>query len=926
MNLFFKRLPLYAKLMLVGILPLALLVYFAFQIYNEKTDKISILQNYLARIDQVSNINNLISELQSERRYSFGYALTQQWRSELVVQRPRTDAALKHLHANNDSQFQKVESYTFLDSLQAVRQQIDTRSISANESINFFNNAIFRLNTLNSISSNNIVFLRPIAKELAGQKLLSEMITDIGRVRANIYYQLYTHGVASSLLENTKNYYEVYKSYEKEFLLKSTPASIAAYQQMVSNGSLQPVMKTVEDLFINNKLDSSFDAEKWWSVSATAVDDMKNLQAKLLNDVQASIHSTYEKERSKRTATLIYLLLSIVVVILFVSYIISLITRSLQSLNAAAHKISEGATGLNIRKESNDVIGNLAQSILRIDSNNKALAVAADAIGSGKFEVPVVPRSSEDILGNAILRMKNDLQRFNTENEEKLWVLGGVELVNEHLRGDKDVNTLAEDALDALTTYVNGEVGLMYITKDNFLRYAGGYAVPGLENIPRELKYGETLLGQAAEKARIMQLDNVPEEFIKIKTASGETKPKHLLLIPFVHEGRVEGVAEIGAIGAFNDSSIAFIQQVAPAIAVALQSAKSRERLQELFEETQAQSEELQAQHSELENINAELEAQSEKLQASEEELKVQQEELMQANQELEERSRLLEERNQVIVERNLEIQKKAEELTLSTRYKSEFLANMSHELRTPLNSILLLSRLLSENSEKNLSSDQVEYAHVIQSSGNGLLSLIDEILDLSKIEAGKMDLEYQSVSINEVVHDMQSLFDPIAKDRGLHLVVQVAENVPSQIETDKMRLEQVLKNLLSNALKFTSKGSVTLSIGTLPENASFLAFSVKDTGIGIPLEKQHLVFEAFQQADGSTRRKYGGTGLGLSISRELAKLLGGEIKLTSEVGKGSEFTVYVPKYKLAARISNRKTYSMPLLNWSGKFRKPVIE
>jgi signal transduction histidine kinase/CheY-like chemotaxis protein len=902
MNSLFKRLPFYAKLMLVGILPLALLVYFAFQIYNEKTQKISILQDYLSRVEQVSNINNLISELQSERRYSFGYALTKQWRSELVVQRPRTDAALKKLHADADTQYLHAESYTFLDSLQVKRAELDRQSISANDAINYFNNAIFRLNTLNVLSSGNIVFLQPLRKELAGQKLLSEMITDMGRIRANIYYQLYTHGVVASFMENTKNYYDIYKSYEKEFFLKSTPASIAAYQQMAVKGSLQPVMQIVDDLFRNNRIDSSLDAEKWWSVSATAVDEMKNLQSNLLKDVQEGIHNIYEKEREKRTATLVYLLLSIVFVIVFVSYIIALITKSLQSLNGAAQKIAEGATGLGIRRESNDVIGNLAQSMLRIDSNNKALAVAADAIGSGRFDVPVVPRSKEDILGNAILRMKDDLSHFNKENEEKLWVMGGVELVNESLRGDKDVNTLAEDALDALTSYVKGEVGLIYISKDDFLRFAGGYAISGKEKIPRELKYGETLLGQAAEKGKIMQLDNVPEEFIKIKTASGETRPRHLLLVPFLHEGKVEGVAEIGSIQEFNPSSLTFIQQVAPAIAIALQSAKSREKLQELFEETQAQSEELQAQHSEMENINAELEAQTEKLQASEEELKVQQEELMQANQELEERSRLLEERNQVIVERNLEIQKKAEELTLSTRYKSEFLANMSHELRTPLNSILLLSRLLSENSEQNLSSDQVEYAHVIQSSGHGLLSLIDEILDLSKIEAGKMDLEYNPVSIKELVHDMQVLFDPIAKDRGLELLVQLEENIPSQIETDKMRLEQVLKNLLSNALKFTSKGSVTLSIAALPENATFLAFSVKDTGIGIPADKQQLIFEAFQQADGSTRRKYGGTGLGLSISRELAKLLGGEIKLTSEPGKGSEFTVYVPKYKLAGR------------------------
>lgn len=274
-------------------------------------------------------------------------------------------------------------------------------------------------------------------------------------------------------------------------------------------------------------------------------------------------------------------------------------------------------------------------------------------------------------------------------------------------------------------------------------------------------------------------------------------------------------------------------------------------------------------------------------MQASEEELRVQQEELQQTNEELEERSGLLE-------EKNFEIQRKAEELELTTRYKSEFLANMSHELRTPLNSILLLSRLLAENDEKTLSNDQVEYATVIQSSGNGLLGLIDEILDLSKIEAGKMELEFDQVSLKEVSVDIKSLFTQVAREKGLEFTITLSPEIPAFIETDKMRLEQILKNLISNAIKFTSKGAVTVDIKASHED-NRICFVVKDTGIGIAPEKQQLIFEAFQQADGSTKRKYGGTGLGLSISRELVKLLGGEITVSSLPGKGSEFTMYIP-------------------------------
>ena len=271
---------------------------------------------------------------------------------------------------------------------------------------------------------------------------------------------------------------------------------------------------------------------------------------------------------------------------------------------------------------------------------------------------------------------------------------------------------------------------------------------------------------------------------------------------------------------------------------------------------------------------------------------------MLQANNELEERSRLLEEKNQIITERNIDIQKKAEELELNSRYKSEFLANMSHELRTPLNSILLLSRLLSENRESNLSGDQVQYAQVIQSSGRGLLTLIDDILDLSKIEAGKMEVEFQEIALREIADDIESLFQPLAKEKSIQFKVDIDKSLPSQIETDKLRLEQVLKNLISNAIKFTREGSVSLEFKSVKENVNLIQLRVKDTGIGIPADKQGIIFEAFQQADGSTRRKFGGTGLGLSISRELTRLLGGEIKVQSEPDKGSEFSVFLPVKK----------------------------
>ena len=435
------------------------------------------------------------------------------------------------------------------------------------------------------------------------------------------------------------------------------------------------------------------------------------------------------------------------------------------------------------------------------------------------------------------------------------------------------------------------------MNNDGTLELKSAYAISESQRKLRIVR-GEGLAGQAALSAKMLEAKNVPSGSYTLSYVSGEVKPSNMIAIPLVYNRVVKGVIELAGLTEYSANHKAFFEAVSFNTGIAINTAQSRERIQELLEETQAQSEELQAQHGELENINAELEAQAEKLQASEEELRVQQEELQQSNNELSERSRLLEEKNEVILERNLQIQAKAEELAISTKYKSEFLANMSHELRTPLNSILLLSRLLSENHEKNLSNEQVEYANVIQSSGKGLLTLIDEILDLSKIEAGKMVLEYADTRTATIVEELQAMFAPIAKDKGIEFSVSMAENAPSSIETDRLRVEQILRNLISNALKFTKKGYVRLEISKANGSVSF---AVTDSGIGIAKEKQQTIFEAFQQADGSTRRQFGGTGLGLSISRELAKLLGGEIRLSSEEGRGSQFTLVLPERKGAS-------------------------
>lgn len=555
---------------------------------------------------------------------------------------------------------------------------------------------------------------------------------------------------------------------------------------------------------------------------------------------------------------------------------------------------------LRIRKDFDERVRLQGELVAKDEETTNRITIIrgiADKIAQGNYAIRVNVEQS-DALGNvagSLNRMAEALQYSFNVLSEKDWHQNGLTKLNEVMLGEKDTETLCRDVVEMLAGYTHSQVGAIYLLQGSELQPVAGFAcLP--KNRP-SIKVGDGALGQAVASRKPIALSDIPETSVSISFATGEARPTAVVAFPVFDGYAVVGAIELGSLSNYTKAELEFLAGSASNIGIAINISLNRRRLQHLLDETQAQTEELRVQHTEMENLNSELEVQAEKLQASEEELKVQQEELKQANQELEERSRLLEEKNLMITERNIDIQRQADELAQSTRYKSEFLANMSHELRTPLNSILLLSRLLTENLENNLSTDQIEYARVIQSSGNGLLSLIDEILDLSKIEAGKMQLEYQPVALREIVGDLEGLFAAIAREKHIGYESHIDSALPATIETDKMRLEQILRNLLSNAIKFTERGAVKLLLRP-GETKELIQFVIVDTGIGIPADKQQLVFDAFQQADGSTRRKFGGTGLGLSISRELAKLLGGEITLKSEPGEGSEFTVTIPLRK----------------------------
>ena len=497
------------------------------------------------------------------------------------------------------------------------------------------------------------------------------------------------------------------------------------------------------------------------------------------------------------------------------------------------------------------------------------------------------------------------LVRVAAARRHQEWLQVGQVGISNIMMGEQRLDQLGRNVLTYLADYVQAQSAAFYTRDGNLFKRAATYGVPGDNEVPAQFALNEGLLGQAAASGAPVILRDAPQSHLTVGAALGAWRPRHVLIVPTKSDGVVDAVLELGFVHNLGDDAREMVGGVAESVNTAVRSANFRASLQSLLEETQRQSEELQSQSEELRVNNEELEEQSRALKESHGRLEQQQAELETTNTQLEEQANILEGQKQELNKTKTEIERKAAELEQASRYKSDFLANMSHELRTPLNSSLILAKLLSDNPEGNLSEEQVKFARTILSSGNDLLVLINDILDLSKIEAGQMDIRPENVPLSRLASDMARVFDPMARQKGLQLATTVDPALAPAMETDRQRLEQVLKNLLSNALKFTETGSVTLNVIAAPGGR--IAFAVTDTGIGISKENQRAVFDAFRQADGTISRRYGGTGLGLSISRELARLLGGEITLISQPGKGSTFTLTVPVTYDPANVAPRQ-------------------
>jgi signal transduction histidine kinase/DNA-binding response OmpR family regulator/HAMP domain-containing protein len=545
-----------------------------------------------------------------------------------------------------------------------------------------------------------------------------------------------------------------------------------------------------------------------------------------------------------------------------------------------------------------DLTDNVNQLAENLTNQVRSIAEVATAVTKGDLTRSIAVQASGEMaaLKDTINEMIRNLKEQTLKNAEQDWLKTNLARFSRMLQGERDLATVSNLIMSELAPLVNAQYGVFYVSRreddETKLELVASYGAENPEELKEEFRLREGLIGQAAADRRPILLKDVPPDFIRIGSGLGHAKPANVNILPALFEDEVKAVIELASFNEFNETHQNFLDQLMESVGIVLNTIAATMRTEGLLKQSQLLTQELQARQTEL---------------------TTKQEELHNTNEELQEKAQLLENEKKQVEANNLEIEmarraleEKAEQLALTSKYKSEFLANMSHELRTPLNSLLILSKLLGDNQHGNLNEKQVEFARTINSAGSDLLNLINDILDLSKIESGTVTIEVGEMPMQNLKQHMERTFRQLAADKGLDFKVKFDPKLPQAIRTDEKRLQQIVLNLLSNAFKFTSKGSVTLGVscataGWSPTHPALrsadraIEISVTDTGIGIPEDKQKLIFEAFQQADGTTSRKYGGTGLGLSISREIARLLGGELQVRSKPGEGSTFTLYVP-------------------------------
>ncbi len=895
-----KNLSIRNKLVLLLVLPLAGLLYFQQRSIIREFDRKENNNLRSGDVTKIALISSLISEIQKESSLAKSIWITKQSaNNELTDQQQHTEKVLETLqkvYSYNPSNFKRIE---FLKGITQSRNSPDYFPRHAH-SIN--------LKLINEVaevakSFDNIEFknqLHALVALLYGEEYLVQM-QNLGVDRES-----------ESPLQNLFIFSELKGKYEVSidaFTKTATTQTLRFFESdFVSAPSVARLNRALDSIVMVSTSDSELSRIRVHNLMpdiAATMHALKKIADYALEDIKNNIKNENEIIESNILRKIVLTLSILLIIITIAAIVIKAVVNSVIEIKDATDRIAKGDIDFALSIDSSDEMGTLATSFNKMVTVFQDYIHVANSIGKGDYNTEITLKSSKDLLGKALVNMRDNLSNLSKEKETRTWLLKGNNELNDKLREEKEVRNLAQDIITQVATYLNSQIGAIYLFENGQLNRIGSYALD-IKTAPEFFAVGQSLVGQAALDKRPIVFNEVPHDYVKITSALGHAVPSHVIVFPFLYVGRVKGVIELGSAKPFTALDVEFLQLVGNSIAIAFNSSQSRSKLKELLEETQRQAEALESQQEELRQFNDELLEKINAIEKSEAELKVQQEELQQSNAELEEAASVLEGEKQSLEKSKAIVEAKAQNLESVSRYKSEFLANMSHELRTPLNSILILTQLLIENKNGTLNEKEIKYANVIYNSGNELLTLINDILDLSKVESGKMELSLEEVTIGEIYTDVAMMFSQIAQSKSIDFKIDASGLKDTVIFTDKLRLEQILRNLLSNAFKFTpSKGAVTLLIQRpLPDTLSVkklinipdvMAFSVIDTGIGIPKDKQEIIFEAFRQVDSTDKRKYGGTGLGLSICRELCELLGGEIQLRSEEGWGSTFTLFLP-------------------------------
>ena len=771
MNEFFRRLSLPVKLLLLVLFPLALVIFLTTQVYKGRSSKMDLLSGYLERINVSSDISELLNSLQLERRHSYSYALAKNLdsRASLEAQRPFTDLAIKKLALRKDSTLKDFTKYTFLYKLPDIRKMVDTNP-SAETVMQYYTTAIFRINTLNLVTpiySN--VYLKPVYSDLVGQKLLSEMVTYLGITRANLFTALYTQKNMQGILFGTAGVNEIYKSYEAEFLVKASPATLRLYREARNNSELKPTMDYIERCFKTFSFDSLYNADQWWQISGKATDQLRGLQKTLLRDVIAKVTRSYKQEARRQEFTLILLIVAIVLLLAIMLYTTGAITRMLKELNVASQKIASGALGVNVQVVSNDVIGGLAGSIAKIDESNKQLAAAADAIGKGNFDSRLTARSKDDVLGAAIVKMRNNLQRITHELEKS-----------------KQQFKQVADTAPVMIWMTDEDKQCSFVNKE-WLRFTGRRA-------EQELGYG-WIEGMHPE-----DYSHCAEIF---DLAFNNRRQYHVEYRFRSSEGEYKWISEIGV---------------------------PRYSAEEKFEG---------------------------------------------------------------YIGTCIDIH----DIKVHEQRRDDFIKMASHELKTPVTSVKGYVQLLLDmfkEDYKNIPPEAIQKAlSTIDKQITKLTRLMGELLDLSRIDSGKLELDVREFNLNNVVSEtVQDL-----RHSNSHNII-IKADAEYNVRGDKDRISQVLSNLLTNAVKY-SPNSKNIEVSVQHADAGNVAVNVKDQGIGIDKKDQGKIFERFYRAEGWSEQTYPGFGIGLFIASEIIHRHNGSISVESEKGKGSCFTFTLPVHQI---------------------------